>query len=97
MMHHFVQEFKSKHRKDLTTSDRAMRRLRTACERAKIALSNSTRTTVQIDSLFESIDFNSAITRARFEDLCGMSFAWLQLFVLLHSSQVTILFCSPYF
>lgn len=70
-MQHFVAEFKLKTRKDLTTSDRAMRRLRSACERAKIALSSSTRATVEIDSLFEGIDFNSSITRARFEDLCG--------------------------
>ena len=62
---------KSKHKKDLSTNDRALRRLRTACERAKITLSSSTRATVEIDSLFEGIDFNSAITRARFEDLCG--------------------------
>lgn len=55
----------------MTGNDRALRRLRSACERAKIALSNSTRATVEIDSLFEGIDFNSAITRARFEDLCA--------------------------
>jgi L1 cell adhesion molecule like protein len=71
MMQHFVQEFKTKHKKDITTSDRALRRLRSACERAKITLSSSTRATIEIDSLFEGIDFNSSITRARFEDLCG--------------------------
>lgn len=71
MMQHFVQEFKNKYHKDITTSDRALRRLRSACERAKIALSSSTRATVEIDSLFEGVDFNSSITRARFEDLCG--------------------------
>jgi L1 cell adhesion molecule like protein len=74
MMQHFVQEFKTKNKKDITTSDRAMRRLRSACERAKITLSSSTRATVEIDSLFEGIDFNSSITRARFEDLCGDMF-----------------------
>jgi len=71
MMQHFVQEFKNKHKKDISTSDRAMRRLRSACERAKITLSSSPRATVEIDSLFEGIDFNSSITRARFEDLCA--------------------------
>jgi len=71
MMAHFVQEFKSKHKKDISSSDRAMRRLRSACERAKITLSASPRATIEIDSLYEGIDFNSAITRARFEDLCG--------------------------
>lgn len=48
-----------------------MRRLRTCCERAKVTLSSSARAIVEIDSLFDGIDFNSAITRARFEDLCG--------------------------
>ena len=48
-----------------------MRRLRTACERAKRVLSSSTVATIEIDSLFDGIDFHSDITRARFEDLCG--------------------------
>merc|ERR1719163_2295949 len=47
-----------------------MRRLRTACERAKRTLSSSTQTSIEIDSLFEGIDFFSSITRARFEELC---------------------------
>jgi len=71
MVMHFVDEFKRKHKKDLSTSDRALRRLRTACERAKRTLSASTTATVEIDSLFEGVDFASSITRARFEDLCG--------------------------
>jgi len=71
MMQHFINEFKTKHKKDITGSDRALRRMRSACERAKITLSASPRATIEIDSLFEGIDFNSSITRARFEDLCG--------------------------
>jgi L1 cell adhesion molecule like protein len=71
MMDHFVREFKRKTKLDMTSSDRALRRLRTACERAKRTLSSSTRATVEIDSLFEGEDFNSTITRARFEDLCA--------------------------
>jgi len=71
MMNYFVQEFKKKHKKDLTKSDRAVRRLRTACERAKRTLSASSQATIEIDSLYEGIDFNSTITRARFEDLCA--------------------------
>jgi L1 cell adhesion molecule like protein len=71
MMNYFVQEFKKKHRKDLTQSDRAVRRLRTACERAKRTLSASSQASIEIDSLFEGVDFNSTITRARFEDLCA--------------------------
>eukprot|EP00457_Paulinella_chromatophora_P003388 gb/GEZN01003395.1/.p1 GENE.gb/GEZN01003395.1/~~gb/GEZN01003395.1/.p1 ORF type:complete len:653 (+),score=146.28 gb/GEZN01003395.1/:127-2085(+) len=72
MMQHFIQDFAKKHRgEDMTKSDRAMRRLRTACERAKRTLSSSTTATVEIDSLYEGKDYNATITRARFEDLCG--------------------------
>jgi heat shock protein 1/8 len=71
LVQHFVDEFKRKYKKDLVGNDRALRRLRTACERAKRTLSASTTATVEIDSLYEGIDFNSSITRARFEDLCG--------------------------
>merc|ERR1719408_446783 len=66
-----VSEFKKKHRKDITTNQRALRRLRTACERAKRTLSSSTQAPMEIDSLFEGTDFNTTITRARFEDLCA--------------------------
>jgi L1 cell adhesion molecule like protein len=71
MVNHFVQEFKRKHKKDFTANPRAMRRLRTACERAKRNLSSSANASLEIDSLFEGIDFYSQITRARFEDLCA--------------------------
>merc|ERR1712017_48481 len=71
MVNHFVQEFKRKHKKDFTSNARAMRRLRTACERAKRNLSSSANASLEIDSLFEGIDFYSQITRARFEDLCA--------------------------
>merc|ERR1719399_1586966 len=69
MVEYFVQEFKRKNRKDLGDNQRALRRLRTACERAKRTLSSSTQAHIEIDSLFEGIDFNSTITRARFEDM----------------------------
>ncbi|KAJ1456827.1 heat shock protein 70 [Pelagophyceae sp. CCMP2097] len=69
MVDHFLAEFKKKFKKDLKTNQRALRRLRTACERAKRTLSSSTQAHLEIDSLFEGIDFNSTITRARFEDL----------------------------
>jgi heat shock protein 1/8 len=71
MVQYFVDEFKRKYKKDISKDAKALRRLRTACERAKRALSSSTQATVEIDSLFEGIDFNSTITRARFEDLNG--------------------------
>jgi len=66
----FADEFKKKHKLDITSNKRAMRRLRTQCERAKRTLSSATRANVEVDSLFEGIDFASSITRARFEDLC---------------------------
>ncbi|XP_049842990.1 heat shock 70 kDa protein cognate 4 isoform X1 [Schistocerca gregaria] len=69
MVNHFVQEFKRKYKKDLTTNKRALRRLRTACERAKRTLSSSTQASIEIDSLYEGIDFYTSITRARFEEL----------------------------
>ena len=65
----FTQEFNRKYHKNLSSSQRALRRLRTACERAKRTLSSSTQAYIEIDSLFEGIDFNSQITRARFEEL----------------------------
>ncbi|XP_022721136.1 heat shock cognate 70 kDa protein-like [Durio zibethinus] len=69
LVNHFVQEFKRKHKKDISSNARALRRLRTACERAKRTLSSTTQTTIEIDSLYEGIDFYSTITRARFEEL----------------------------
>jgi len=71
MVNHFIQEFKRKYKKDPSDNKRALRRLRTACERAKRTLSSSTQASVEIDSLFEGIDFYTSITRARFEELCA--------------------------
>merc|ERR1719231_933933 len=69
MVEYFSTEFKRKNRKDLSDNQRALRRLRTACERAKRTLSSSTQAHIEIDSLFEGTDFNSVITRAKFADL----------------------------
>lgn len=55
---------------DLSSNPRALRRLRTACERAKRTLSSAAQTSIEIDSLFEGIDFYTSLTRARFEELC---------------------------
>merc|ERR1712211_150895 len=71
LVDHFVTEFKRKHKKDLSGNKRALRRLRTACERAKRTLSASAQANIEIDSLFEGIDFYTSITRARFEELCS--------------------------
>jgi len=74
LVDHFCKEFKRKHKADIKGNKRAMRRLRSQCERAKRTLSASARATVEIDSLHDGIDFYSTITRARFEDLCGNYF-----------------------
>jgi len=72
LLNHFCAEFKRKAKKDLLNSGnkRALRRLRTACERAKRTLSSSAQASVEIDSLYEGVDFFTSITRARFEELC---------------------------
>nr|QNJ44858.1 HSP70-2 [Agasicles hygrophila] len=70
LVNYFVEEFKRKHKKDLSRNTRALRRLRTACERAKRTLSSSTEASIEIDALHEGVDFYSKITRARFEELC---------------------------
>jgi len=75
LLDHFKKEFTKKTKKDISGDARALRRLRTACERAKRTLSNATQTTVEIDSLFDGEDFNANITRARFEDLNQKAFA----------------------
>ncbi|KAH6496795.1 ribosome-associated molecular chaperone SSB1 [Parastagonospora nodorum] len=75
LLEHFKKEYLKKFKKDIGGDARALRRLRTACERAKRTLSNATQTTVEIDSLFDGEDFNANITRARFEDLNQKAFA----------------------
>uniref|UniRef100_A0A4W5REB6 Heat shock protein family A (Hsp70) member 8 n=2 Tax=Hucho hucho TaxID=62062 RepID=A0A4W5REB6_9TELE len=69
MVNHFISEFKRKYKKDISDNKRAVRRLRTACERAKRTLSSSTQASIEIDSLYEGVDFYTSITRARFEEL----------------------------
>lgn len=74
MVNYFADEFKRKYGKNLRENDRAMRRLQTACERAKRTLSSSTQASVEIDSLFDGMDFYTSITRAKFESLCESFF-----------------------
>jgi len=69
LVNHFAQEFQRKHKKDLTKNKRSLRRLRTACERAKRTLSSSATANIEIDALFEGADFYTSISRARFEEL----------------------------
>ena len=71
LVQHFSQDFKRKHKKDISENKRSLRRLRSACENLKKTLSSSTQATLEVDSLFDGIDYTSTITRARFEELCG--------------------------
>merc|ERR1711977_416346 len=67
LVDYFVQEFKRKNKKDITDNARALRRLRSSCERAKRTLSSTAQTSIEIDSLYEGVDFFTSMTRARFE------------------------------
>ncbi len=69
MVEYFQQEFKRKFKKDMKDNQRALRRLRTACERAKRTLSSTTQAHIEIEALFDGVDFNSTMTRAKFEDM----------------------------
>jgi len=74
MVHHFLEEFKRKNKRDISGNHRALRRLRTACERAKRNLSTSMTANIELDSLIEGVDFYSTITREEFEGLCVAMF-----------------------
>lgn len=71
LVRHLAQEFQRKFNKDLTGNPRALRRLRTAAERAKRTLSSSTEASIEIDALYEGVDFYTRVSRARFEELCS--------------------------
>ncbi|XP_047097135.1 heat shock protein 70 B2-like [Schistocerca piceifrons] len=70
LVQHLAEEFQRKHRKDMRANARALRRLRTAAERAKRTLSSSTEASLEIDALHDGVDFYAKVTRARFEELC---------------------------
>ncbi|CAK4077796.1 unnamed protein product [Aphanomyces euteiches] len=74
LVDYFKYKFNDKHGKDLSQDQRAVRRLRTACEHAKRALSSSVKAYIEIDSLFDGIDLHEVLTRATFEDLCRQYF-----------------------
>ncbi|CAB0031017.1 unnamed protein product [Trichogramma brassicae] len=71
LVDHLCKEFERKFRKNLKANPRALRRLRTAAERAKRTLSSSTEASIEIDALYEGIDFYTKVSRARFEELCA--------------------------
>jgi L1 cell adhesion molecule like protein len=70
LVRHFSSEFKRKHKKDLSVNPSALRRLRTACERAKRALSTTTDASIEIDGLVEGIDFRAQLSRGQLEEMC---------------------------
>ncbi|ODV62547.1 Hsp70 family ATPase SSB2 [Ascoidea rubescens DSM 1968] len=74
LLDYFQKDFKKKTGLDISKDSRALRRLRTACERAKRTLSSVAQTTVEVDSLFDGEDFSANITRARFEDINSVLF-----------------------
>jgi len=74
MVEYFIDEFKKKHKKDISSNKRSIRRLRTACEAAKRSLSSSSVANIELDSLFDGIDYITTITRAKFENLCDALF-----------------------
>ncbi|KAL8157577.1 hypothetical protein AgCh_002331 [Apium graveolens] len=69
MLNYFVEEFKRKHRKDITRNAKSLRRLRNECEKAKRIISHNAVTTIDVDSLYGGIDHSTKVTRAKFEDL----------------------------
>merc|ERR1719436_873885 len=69
-----IQDFKKKNKLDIRESARAMRRLRTACEQAKRSLSGARRVTIEVDTLFEGIDYHVVVSRPKFEKLCEADF-----------------------
>ncbi len=70
MVTHFISEFKRKHKQDISSNKRALKRLRSSCEKAKRTLSSSANASIEIDSLHEGIDFYTSLSRAKFESLC---------------------------
>ena len=71
LVEHFAKEFEKKHKKDIRKNARALKRVQTACERVKRNLSSTTQATIELDALLDGIDFNSSITRAKFEEICS--------------------------
>lgn len=70
LVDHFINEFKRKHKKDISDNKRSLRRLRTSCERLKRTLSSAAMANIEIDALYEGQDFYTSLTRAKFENLC---------------------------
>merc|ERR1711933_108124 len=69
VMQHFIKIFQKKHSKDMTKDKRALQKLRREVEKAKRALSSTHQARVEIEALFEGVDFSETLTRARFEEI----------------------------
>jgi len=69
MLSHCIAEFRRKYKSDPTRNQRALRRLRTQCERAKRQLSTQTSVTIEVDALHDGNDFSLRMSRAKFEEL----------------------------
>merc|ERR1711871_1715214 len=69
VMEYMMKVFKRKHKKDMSKDKRAIQKLRREVERAKRALSSTSSARVEIESLFDGVDFSETLTRARFEEL----------------------------
>ncbi|XP_004308861.1 PREDICTED: heat shock cognate 70 kDa protein-like [Fragaria vesca subsp. vesca] len=74
MVQHCVNKFRKKHCVDVSDDPRALRRLRTACEKAKRSLSLTSTTDIEIDCLYQDIDFSINMSRAKFEELNSDTF-----------------------
>merc|ERR1711871_1903073 len=71
VMQYFIKVFEKKHKKDLSKDKRALQKLRREVEKTKRALSSTHQARLEIEALFDGIDFSESLTRARFEELCG--------------------------
>jgi len=69
VVQHFIKLIKKKHGKDISNDKRAVMKLKKEVERAKRALSSQHSTPVEVEALFDGVDFSETLTRARFEDL----------------------------
>ena len=71
MIEHLLEDIKKRFKKDISDNKKAVRRLKTACERAKRSLSSSTSSCIEIDALVEGLDYSYMFSRAKFEDICA--------------------------
>ena len=78
LVQYFLNDFVKKNKKciieDVKKNSRTMKRFKTACEKVKRNLSSTTQTTIELDAIYEGIDYTSTITRAKFEELCAEFF-----------------------